>query len=142
MRCKNGSAVGDNYVGESMKSDDVGDEEFGEVRSIESLGTGNEVTHFGHSIDEHEDRVLAARSRQVRDEVASEALPGSRGDGERSEFSIPEMTRNLGLLTQETRVDVVLNESVDTRKPIVSGDQLEGSGDTAVASERCIMVLT
>jgi len=82
-----------------MKSDDVGDEELGEVRSIESLGAGNEVTHFGHSIDEHEDRVLAARSRQIHDEIAGEALPGSRGDGERSEFSIPEMTRNFGLLT-------------------------------------------
>jgi len=65
-----------------MESDDVRDEEFGEVWSIESLGAGNEVTHFGHSIDEHEDRVLAARSRQIRDEIAGEALPGSRGDGE------------------------------------------------------------
>ena len=74
------------------------------------------MTHFGHSIDEHEDRVLAARGRQIRDEIASEALPGSGRNGERSEFSIPEMTRNLGLLTQEARVDVVLNESVDTWK--------------------------
>ena len=60
MRCKNGSAVGDNCIGDSMKSDDVGDEELGEVWSIESLGAWNEVTHLGHSINEHEDRVLAA----------------------------------------------------------------------------------
>lgn len=52
-----------------------------------------------------------------------------------------EMTRSFDLLTQETRVDVVFDESIDTRKPIVSSDQFEGSGGTAVASERGVMVL-
>ena len=52
-----------------------------------------------------------------------------------------EMTRNFCLLTHKARIDVVLDESVDTGEPIIPSDQLESSGNTAVASERCIMVL-
>jgi hypothetical protein len=52
-----------------------------------------------------------------------------------------EMTRNFGLLTQKARVNVIFNKSVDARKPIIPSNQLESSGDTAVASERCVMVL-
>jgi hypothetical protein len=52
-----------------------------------------------------------------------------------------EMTRSFSLLTQEAGVDVVFNEDVDTWKPIIPSNQLEGSGDTTVASEGCVMVL-
>ena len=45
-------------------------------------------------------------------------------------------------LTQKARVDVVFNEAVDTREPVIPSDQFEGSGNTAVASERSVMVLT
>jgi hypothetical protein len=77
----------------------------------------------------------------VPDEIASETLPGSRRDGERSEFSMKEVKRSLSLLTQETGIDVVFNESIDTWKPIVPSYQLKGSGSTIVASEGCIIVL-
>jgi len=51
------------------------------------------------------------------------------------------MTRNLGLLTQETRVNIVFDESVDTGEPVISSDQLESSGNTAVVGKRCVIVL-
>ena len=43
-----------------MKSDDVRSEELGEFGGIGGLETGDEVTHLGHSIDEHKDRIHAA----------------------------------------------------------------------------------
>jgi hypothetical protein len=54
---------------------------------------------------------------------------------------VTEVTRSLSLLTQETGIDIVFNESIDTWEPIVPSYQLKGSGGTAVASEGCIMVL-
>jgi hypothetical protein len=59
MRRENGTSVGDNRVWEAVQSDDVGDEEAGEFRSVGGFGAGNEVNHLGHSIDEYEDRVQA-----------------------------------------------------------------------------------
>jgi hypothetical protein len=52
--------VGDNRIGKPVQSYNMGDEELGEFWGIGGLRTGNEVTHLSHSIDEHEDRVLAA----------------------------------------------------------------------------------
>ena len=59
MRRENGTSVRDDRVWEAVQSDDVGYEEAGEFRGVCSLGTSDEMGHLGHSIDEHEDRVLA-----------------------------------------------------------------------------------
>jgi len=55
MRGENGSTIRNNCIGESVKSNDMRNKELGEVGDIDGLGARNEVTHFGHSIDEHED---------------------------------------------------------------------------------------
>ena len=59
MPCEDGTSVRDNRVWEAMQSDDIGYEETGEFGGVGSLGTSNEMGHLGHSIDEHEDGVLA-----------------------------------------------------------------------------------
>ena len=44
---------------ETVQSDDVGYEEASEFRGVGDFGTFDGMGHLGHSIDEHEDRVLA-----------------------------------------------------------------------------------
>ena len=51
------------------------------------------------------------------------------------------MSRGFCLLTGVARIDVVLDEGIDTWKPIIPSYQFEGSGDTAVTSERSVMML-
>jgi hypothetical protein len=65
-------------------------------------------------------RVLASM-RQVSSMMKSQVRPfqGVIGTGELSEFSMTGVTRSLSLLTQETGIDVVFNESIDTQEPIV-----------------------
>jgi len=50
------------------------------------------------------------------------------------------MSRSLSLLARMAGVDVVLGERVNAREPVVSSDQLDGSGDAGVSNEGCIIV--
>jgi len=59
MGREDGTSVRDDRLWEAVQSDDIGYEETGEFRGIGSLGTSDEMCHPGHSIYEHEDRVLA-----------------------------------------------------------------------------------
>jgi hypothetical protein len=58
MRSEDGTAVGDDGIGETVKADDVGDEEISEFRGCRGFVASDEVGHLGHAIDEYEDRVL------------------------------------------------------------------------------------
>ena len=60
MRSKNRTAVGNNCIRESVESDDMRNEELGEFGGVSGLRAGDEVTHLGHSINEHKDRIHAA----------------------------------------------------------------------------------
>ena len=56
---KNRTAVRNNGIREAVELDNIGDEQLREFRSRRGLETRDEVGHLGHSVDEHENRVVA-----------------------------------------------------------------------------------
>src|SRR5215469_10680575 len=56
---KNRTAVRNNGIREAVELDNIGDEQLREFRSRRGLETRDEMGHLGHSVDEHENRVVA-----------------------------------------------------------------------------------
>ena len=91
-----------------------------EFRSRRGLEAGNEMGHLGHPVDEYENRIMAIRNGQVRDEI-TRVLSERRGDQERSQLSMMEVTWSLCLLTQKARINIILNKGLDAGEPVISG---------------------
>jgi hypothetical protein len=118
---ENRTTVRDNGIRKAVELDDVGDKELCEFGSRRGLETGDEVGHLGHSVNKHEDGVVAIRNRQISDEIARESFPWGRGDRERSQLSMTKVTWGLCLLTQKARVNIISNKGLNAGEPVIPG---------------------
>lgn len=97
-RRKEASAVGDNVLGEAMKSMDVLLEDPGEVRGGVGGHAGDEVGHLGEAADDNENGVVAVGDRKFHDVIERDRGPGSFRNGQWLEKTVRPMSRRFGAL--------------------------------------------
>jgi hypothetical protein len=102
------STTVENYgCGKAVDTENVGDEEGSELGSGEGLDSWDKVSHFGETVDDHEDGVAAVGEREFDDEIHRDVGPGTVRNVERLEKTERLMTRSLDTITSITSLDVV-----------------------------------
>ena len=102
-----------------MELPDIIEVEARKAWQVDSGVSGNEVGHFGESINNNKDGVKAMRERETSDEVNRDDLPRTRRGCIGLELANRFARENLGSLTLRTCAHIMSNICSNVGPPVI-----------------------
>ncbi len=123
-------------------TNDFAEEEIGELRCSDSGSGGNEVNHFGISVDDYEYCIkTSSSSREKDDEVHADLLPSFWWDWDRLEQSGCVLSARFVLLAESTREDVIADILLHLRPEERAGEKVERFHDSNMTADGIVVSL-
>jgi hypothetical protein len=122
-----------------VKLDDILNKESSSLDRGNRLGGGNEVSHLGSSVHGDQNRIVGVIQGELGNKIDGDGTPWYFGNRKRHEKAVGEMARLLVALADLAGGDKSFDCFPHSFPSEVSGDQLEGFGDTKVSTKRLVV---
>jgi len=102
-----------------MKSNNIIEKHFSELRRNDEFDARNEMTYLDESIDEYENIIVLIRNWEIDDEIANDVFPGIDRNRKRCKLVMLEMSWNLVLKTKIAYRNIFLDVYMNIREIVI-----------------------